>query len=98
RMAALGRNFFVRGPRSVVVRCQAKPCFAAPPCDRVGLERITVVLHMLKALSRRTPPNPPFARGGELRRTGPVLFPPLRRGGWGGGWIRVALGHALLNR
>src|SRR5205814_5335437 len=31
-----------------------------------------------------TPPDPPLARGGNLREARPVPFPPLLRGGQGG--------------
>ncbi|HZW33031.1 MAG TPA: hypothetical protein VFF52_20110 [Isosphaeraceae bacterium] len=43
------------------------------------LERLTVVLRTVKALSPRTPPVPPLVRGGEWRRAGPELFPPDQR-------------------
>jgi hypothetical protein len=48
-----------------------------------ALERVTVGLSALEAVSPRTPPDPPFVRGGEFERTGRLLFPPLRRGGTG---------------
>jgi hypothetical protein len=52
----------------------------------VLLERVTVALSALETVSPRTPPDPPFVRGGEFERTGRLLFPPLRRGGTGGFW------------
>ena len=57
----------------------------------IWLGCFTVGLHTLESGSQRTPRNPPFARGGELRRSGPFPVPPLRRGG-SGGCIRIALG------
>jgi hypothetical protein len=50
----------------------------------VLLERVTVALSALETVSPRTPPDPPFLRGGELERARRLLFPPLRRGGTGG--------------
>jgi hypothetical protein len=48
------------------------------------LERRTVVLHTFDALSRGTPPYPPFVRGGkETGRTDSIL-PPYEGGIQGG--------------
>jgi CDP-alcohol phosphatidyltransferase len=46
------------------------------------LERLTVGWHMLEVLPRRTPPDPPFVRGGKETATPPIL-PPLTKGGPG---------------
>jgi hypothetical protein len=55
----------------------------------VGLERFTIGLHTLDVLDRRTPPDPPFVRGGnEADR--PVSFPPPYRRGGQGGCIRIS--------
>jgi hypothetical protein len=48
------------------------------------LERLTVASSALETVSPRTPPCPPFVRGGELERARHLLFPPFRRGCTGG--------------
>ena len=56
---------------------------------------------MREALSQRTPPGPPFVRGGE--ENGPVrlMSPPYEGGatpsGVGGGFFASAPGRALSN-
>jgi hypothetical protein len=49
-----------------------------------GLERFSLALRTREALSRRTPPYPPFVRGGEWRRTGRFPSPPYEGGVRGG--------------
>jgi hypothetical protein len=51
----------------------------------LGVERLTVALSALEALSPRTPPCPPFVRGGEFERARCVLLPPFTKGGCRGG-------------
>jgi putative heme-binding domain-containing protein len=63
------------------------------------LERLTVAWSALETLSPKTPPCPPFVRGGELERVRSLLFPPLRRGVTGGffGSLPLACASQLLS-
>ena len=82
RMAARAGS---RSPRRPTRPCADSVGFAPERGGcRYGLKRLTVGLHTLEACSRRTPRNPPFARGGYSLGKTRFLSPPLRRGGSGG--------------
>ena len=63
------------------------------------VERFTVVLHTLEALSRKTPLYPPFVRG-ERKRVAPSQCSPLTKGGYRGVYSHRHMGvrNAIVKR